>query len=301
MLRTLILVSSLPLAANAFLLVNNGNFNSLTCFDTSIDQSRKLNPLRYRNGDGILMDEHGAAVVLPEIYKSFQEKQTQTKYDLIWEERFQEIKDYCDEHGNCNVPNKVNGRLSRWVAYQRRAYKMGEIQPKRYYALQSIHFQWTKNASKTPDSIILPDEHNFVKLSPIKKRRRKVSKRTPWSVRFCELKEFQKLHGHCIVPQYYAPNPGLGIWVKAQRRQNKVHRSTGCSEKVSSRIQMLNSIGFAWNVINMQNSRNRRGKEILTESPKKNPSCGYVVPFDFEDKTSQQLHSAWIERFKEFK
>eukprot|EP00985_Skeletonema_marinoi_P026060 scaffold19821_cov166-Skeletonema_marinoi.AAC.17 len=39
------------------------------------------------------------------------------------------------------------------------------------------------------------------------------SQRNAWDRKFNELLEFKEQHGHCDVPQTYAPNPKLGVWV----------------------------------------------------------------------------------------
>eukprot|EP00984_Skeletonema_dohrnii_P012795 scaffold5223_cov84-Skeletonema_dohrnii-CCMP3373.AAC.1 len=39
------------------------------------------------------------------------------------------------------------------------------------------------------------------------------SQRNAWDRKFDELIDFKQQHGHCDVPQTYAPNPKLGVWV----------------------------------------------------------------------------------------
>jgi hypothetical protein len=40
-----------------------------------------------------------------------------------------------------------------------------------------------------------------------------------WDKRFVELVKYNELHGDCLVPQRYEPNPPLGRWVNKQRAQ----------------------------------------------------------------------------------
>lgn len=63
-----------------------------------------------------------------------------------------------------------------------------------------------------------------------------------WFQKYNELVAFQKLKGHCRVPQVYPPSPTLGTWVHNQRRKYKL----GCLS--SDRIQLLDRIDFQWEV-----------------------------------------------------
>ena len=89
--------------------------------------------------------------------------------------------------------------------------------------------------------------------------------------------EFKQLHGHCDVPQNYAPNPSLGIWVNKvsrhsflkyrlliidhntrthnahllsvsyQQRMEHKNRFDGKSSSLNDgRLARLQSIGFRW-------------------------------------------------------
>lgn len=301
MTRSLMTLSTLLVFGQAFIPINNVIRISHSRFDNRFCNLEKLEPLRYRNDDIMPLGEHGTAIISSDIYTTNQVRKTKTKYDLIWKQRFQELQEYFEEYGNYDVPNKVNGRLSRWIANQRRAYKSGKITQDRFHALQAIRFPWTRKTSRTPDSCTLLVECNLDNGPRKQNRPRKVAKRTPWIERFYQLKEFQELHGHCIVPQHYSPNPGLGIWVKSQRRQNKINRSSDKSSKMSSRIKKLNSIGFVWDVINKDRAENQNEDITLRVGQKVDQAQGYLVPFDFENKTSQQLHSAWLDRFNEFR
>ena len=62
-------------------------------------------------------------------------------FSELWEARFQELVEYKQVHGSCNVPNryKANPQLGRWVDKQPRAKTMREERRKR---LDSISFTW---------------------------------------------------------------------------------------------------------------------------------------------------------------
>lgn len=63
-----------------------------------------------------------------------------------------------------------------------------------------------------------------------------------WFQKYNELIAFQKLKGHCRVPQIYPPSPTLGTWVHNQRRKYKL----GCLS--NDRIHLLDRIDFQWEV-----------------------------------------------------
>ena len=60
-----------------------------------------------------------------------------------WEERFQELLDYYQAHGNCRVPEKV-GPLGRWVEQQRYDYRKKNMNfmKNRAPILDEIGFEW---------------------------------------------------------------------------------------------------------------------------------------------------------------
>merc|ERR1712125_97121 len=132
----------------------------------------------------------------------------------------------------------------------------------------------------------------------ISKQKKLRRKRTPWIHRFNELKQFYDIHGHCMVPQHYDENPKLGKWVKAQRRQYKLKVVLKQPSSITnSRISKLNSLGFAWD---MATSKIKEGESQARENDiavENQP----LVPFDFENMTSKELHMAWIDHFKDYR
>lgn len=67
-----------------------------------------------------------------------------------------------------------------------------------------------------------------------------------WYDRFQELSEYKEKHGDCMVPQKYAPNPSLGIWVNKQRMEYKLLQDGEKSSMTPERLSALRSIGFVW-------------------------------------------------------
>jgi hypothetical protein len=71
--------------------------------------------------------------------------------------------------------------------------------------------------------------------------------RYTWVDRVHQLCEFRDQYGHTLVPKRYTSNPGLGNWVI---RQRTLYNNKYCANLPSSlspeRVEILNSVGFAW-------------------------------------------------------
>jgi hypothetical protein len=67
-----------------------------------------------------------------------------------------------------------------------------------------------------------------------------------WTAKFQELFDYQRKHGHCLVPFAYDANPELARWVKRQRYQYKLYMDGEHSTMTQDRIQALTEIGFVW-------------------------------------------------------
>jgi superfamily II DNA or RNA helicase len=65
--------------------------------------------------------------------------------ETIWQEFFEELKEFVRINGHANVPYKVNGeksKLGEWVAGQRKFFARGKMEPVRKELLDSIGFRW---------------------------------------------------------------------------------------------------------------------------------------------------------------
>jgi hypothetical protein len=71
-------------------------------------------------------------------------------YEARWKQSFNDLADYHDIHGHCNVPSKYseNAKLGRWVATQRYHYSLHQEEKKsqmtipRIKALERLGFEW---------------------------------------------------------------------------------------------------------------------------------------------------------------
>lgn len=130
-----------------------------------------------------------------------------------WENMFQMLVQYKEQHGHTNVPrgydgSTIDGRpLGTWLMNQRKDYKVGTMDTTRYQKLEALGIVWDPRAVQ-------------------------------WESMFARLEDFQKQHGHCRVPEGYhhryqeeeeAAQDGemktkLGIWLKNQKAAQKAGR-----------------------------------------------------------------------------
>ena len=66
-------------------------------------------------------------------------------YDAIWDQMFQQLKSYREQHGDCNVPLywPQNPKLSHWVVNQRQFQRRGKLKPERTKRLEALGFEWS--------------------------------------------------------------------------------------------------------------------------------------------------------------
>jgi hypothetical protein len=132
-----------------------------------------------------------------------------------WEEMFQKLVEFRNEHGHTNVPQRVHkyADLATWVRNQRAAKAHNRpIMAERTKRLDEIGFAW------------------------------RLVEQEAWQRMLERLIEFKDTHGHCNVPQKSGSDKRLGKWVNTQR----THFKRGTLKP--DRIQQLKKIGFVWNV-----------------------------------------------------
>ncbi|KAG7355190.1 helicase domain protein [Nitzschia inconspicua] len=140
-----------------------------------------------------------------------------------WNDRYHDLKAFVKKHGHCHVPIKYkdNILLSRWIKRQRYQWKLKQegrqssLTDARQVKLEKLGFLW--------------DVRSIV-----------------WDIRYQELVEFHKRHGHCNVSINCKDFPKLGTWVKCQRRQYCLMISGHKTHMTPSRVQLLQKVGFSW-------------------------------------------------------
>jgi hypothetical protein len=80
-----------------------------------------------------------------------------------------------------------------------------------------------------------------------------------WMLKFEELVEYKKTHGHCQVPHSYKQSPTLARWTKRQRYQYKLFTDGKSSTMTEERVVSLEELGFVWD------SHSALWEELYTE------------------------------------
>jgi len=65
--------------------------------------------------------------------------------DEVWLERYEELRDFCQKYGHCNVTPKIDKRLNAWVQTQRRARRAGTMAQYKIQLLDKVAFQWDRS------------------------------------------------------------------------------------------------------------------------------------------------------------
>uniref|UniRef100_UPI0040560203 Helicase associated domain protein n=1 Tax=Candidatus Electronema sp. TaxID=2698783 RepID=UPI0040560203 len=133
-----------------------------------------------------------------------------------WEDRYQELIEFKEKHGHCNVPfeYKEVPKIGKFVNAMRSHKTAGTLSPERIELLERIGFQWGElNTDK-------------------------------WEERYIQLLYFKEKYGHCNVP-YNPNNSQLGNWVRQQRQKKK------SGNLLPEREKMLEEIGFNWTLVDL--------------------------------------------------
>jgi hypothetical protein len=213
---------------------------------------------------------------------------------LQWMEVYNRLISYKEQHdGSTNVPqsSKEYCMLGRWVSQQRVRYRGGTLSKTKIALLESIGFQWQlldknhwmkmyqrlveykkKNGTAGVPQRCKADPklskwvHNQRQRCRHKDQMKLLNaigfewqssgrfRRSQWQEMYQRLVEYKKLHGTTLVPQRYEADRSLGRWVNKQR--------TYC--KLKSRVDLLNAIGFVWNV------KEKKDDNVLSSS------CGII-------------------------
>lgn len=160
--------------------------------------------------------------------------QTETELNKqMWRSQYKRLVEFKEKHGHTVVPARYadDYQLGHWVMTQRRQYqlikkgKASRMNQIRIDMLNEIDFQWS--VRKSPEKM--------------------------WELRFCEMLEYKKEHGNCLVPQRYPKKPQLGIWVNTQRRNYKLLKEGKKTCMTKDRLDKLNQIGFSWKKLGPRN------------------------------------------------
>lgn len=137
--------------------------------------------------------------------------------DNNWQYRYNLVKEYAKERGNCNVAQGYmvdDIDLGRWIALQRILYFKGKLSKDRIEKLEELKIKW-----------------NYLEES--------------WNDNYQLAKEYYKEHGNLEVPNDYIVNGvRLRLWVYNQR--NLLNNAKEVTDEVKRKIKLFNEIGMRW-------------------------------------------------------
>jgi len=137
-----------------------------------------------------------------------------------WAVRYNELLEYREQHGHCNVPYHYKDKpfLNSWVKRQRYQYKClrqgktSHLTSERIRMLEAINFSW--------------DTHELA-----------------WEANFEAFRKHVQTNKHCHIP---AKETRLFAWAKRQRRQYKLWLANEDSTMTEERCRRLTGLGFRW-------------------------------------------------------
>lgn len=214
--------------------------------------------------------ESGAITTSQPQKKGLSTAKKESKGQVQWQTRMQELRQFRKIHGHCRVPQKFpeNQPLGNWIMTLRRDFKKREsgekssLTAERVAELDELGFDWSvrrgrsRHSDATKTSGVAVGEKEKVATTdaqpPSKKRRVTTKQETKWQVqwqtRLEELRQFQRTHGHCRVPQKYPQNQPLGHWIMTVRRDYKKRENGQESSLTAENVAALNKLGFDWSI-----------------------------------------------------
>ena len=133
---------------------------------------------------------------------------TWSRHQAAWEEQFDELTAFQQQHGHCNVStlSRTHAALGNWVRTQRRQRLLGKLSQEQVQRLDQLGFTWN----------IAPDQ---------------------WEQMFAALAKHKRIQGHCRVS---LKNRKLCSWVYTQRIFYRKGKLT------EEQIRRLEALGFQW-------------------------------------------------------
>jgi hypothetical protein len=122
-----------------------------------------------------------------------------------------------------------------------------------------------------------------------------------WEAQMAKLKNYQAEHGDCMVPNRWAEDPGLGIWVKGQRERKKaLDRGEPSKGMTAARAARLEALGFVWRAPTHGGCSNDAGWEArlaqLEAYKRKHSDCN--VPRHWAEDPAL---GGWVDRQRKLK
>jgi len=166
-------------------------------------------------------------------------------YEKQWQDMFQLLLKYREDHGDCMVPRKNPAlpKLGSWVHTQRVIYrKCQEIRAKqeagkevtaadtdvlnrltaeRRQKLEEAGFDWAVKESPPRKRAAPPQPKSRARRKRSGAAKKRSSYDLRWDAMFERLRQYKEEKGDCLVPKRFEADKQLGTWVDTQRVQYK--------------------------------------------------------------------------------
>lgn len=142
--------------------------------------------------------------------------------------------------------------------------------------------------------------------SPSSNNKGKKTHDSVWHRHYADLQQYKEKYGNCLVPQNYADNRKLGLWVMQQRRQYTLMQqgknSSLSGKRGDYRLQLLDDIGFVWRL----DRRGPRGSYGVLRRASNQAEHETHTVANFEqymlekcsDYTDDEKRDVWLKRFE---
>ncbi len=196
---------------------------------------------------------------------------------IVWEERYQQLLDFKQEHGHIHLSPIVAfdssspyQNLVKWSNRQREYYKLKKLQTGKRNGT-------TAEQALTDENIARLNEIGFLWSTNDRSGE-------AWMKHYKKLKRFKKIIGHCNISSQQ--DPKLYDWMKEQRHQYKKKISGEKSSMTDERENALSAINFEWDPVEIQwmhmfeelkAYKERFGDCLVPQQYSQNPRLGHWV------------------------
>ena len=162
----------------------------------------------------------------------------QTNTNIKWQVQYERLLKFRDEHGHCHVTKTYDRNLSAWASNQKILQRDGQLNEERKRLLDLVGFDFQIKLAKPEDR---------------------------WMAKYEELANFSKKNGHCRPPK---ANLSLNKWANLQRA---LYRQ---GELAADRKDLLDKIGFCWDVTGMKRPMAKRSENAALSSKEDQAESG---------------------------
>ncbi|NGZ06842.1 MAG: hypothetical protein G8237_10850 [Magnetococcales bacterium] len=254
-----------------------------------------------------------------------------------WEEGWQLFQEFRIQNGHGRIPDPCpdSWQLDQWAREMRRAWRLGQLDPKIQARMTEAGFVWDLEQAVWEDHFQalvdfhqeyghfnvpkewpeLPELPTWVKTQRLMRDKEKLDEErltrlvslgfvwdardAAWEEMFLALTRFQQTRNHCLVPTNWESDPALARWVEQQRRDYRLKLSR------PEHVQRLESLGFVWDskaifweemFAALTEYRERHGDCLVSENATEQSQLGWWVAAQRKARLAGQLEPERVQR-----